>query len=245
MKVADLYPQLSENLRIVFPQKFPEFYRGTLDIEVRPWSEYIHLEERYDVNPEVFENRGDPRRYARKVLGVSFIRKRIVSFRDMPPAERIFIHEIGHVHFRVSSEQPWNEIYGGAEILFWLILEDRLDSENPDQDLKNLVEAMKLAHEGSEEERKYLLERILTELKRKFGFGSLAECYRATGTIPDPGSFKNFDLKLFFTEPERLEPDLKAEPFRFLSNLLLAGQYGDPNGISLLKTILPVLGGKP
>lgn len=245
MKVADLYPQLSENFRTLFSLKFPEFYRGTLDIEVRPWSEYAHLERYYDVNPELFDNKGDPRRYARRVLGVSFVRERIVSFRDMPPPDRVFVHEIGHIYFNVSSEPPWNEIYGGAEILFWLILEDRLNSEDPDRDLKNLVEAMKIAHEGPEEERKCLLERILNEIKRKFGFRSLAECYRATGTIPDPGSFKTFDLKLFFTEPEKLKPNLEAEPFRFLSNLLLAGQYNDPDGISLLKTILPVLGGKP
>ena len=245
MKVADLYPQLGENVKTLFPKRFPEFYQGTLDIEVRPWSEYAHLEERYDVNPEVFDNKGDPRRYARWVMGVSFIRKRIVSFRDMPLLDRVFVHEIGHIYFNVSSEPPWNETYGGAEILFWLILEDKLGSPNPDQDLKNFVEAMKIAHEGPKEERKYLLKRILRKIEKSLGFSSLAECYRAVGILPDPSSFKTFDLNSFFNTPEKLEPDLKAEPFRFLSNLLVAGQYDDPNGIGLLQTILPALGGEP
>ena len=238
MKIKDFYKYyepLDPEFREIFALKFPRFYEGTLDIEVRPWDEYAQDLEKYDVNPEIFDSpeSAPSGTYARKVMGVSFIESRTVAFREIPPTQDLFIHEIGHVHFKVG-EIPWNRTYGGAETLFWLIWHGKINVDDPDEALSVYVEAMKVAHEGTEEDKRALLDKVVAGIAKRFGIEPphLAAIYARMGVLPQH-SFRNFDLRAFHQDPEQLEPDYKKEPFEFLSNLMESARWDDA-GVLLL-----------
>ena len=242
MLIKDLYKyyeSLDPEFEKILARKFPRFYRETLDIEVRPWNEYAESLERFDVNPEAFDGKVPPTTYARKVMGVAFIKERKVAFREIPPTQTLFIHELGHIQFKVD-EIPWNSAYGGAETLFWLIWHGKVEVDDPDTALAAYVEAMKVAHEGNESAKKDLLDALVREICKTLGIEPpcLANIYRRMGVLSQE-SFLNFDFHAYYKAPEMLIPDMKVEPFRLLSDLMESAKFED-NGAILLPVAIEV-----
>ncbi len=145
--LEELYPAEAKELKEVYP----DFYRTATQTRVINWQERW---EAGDVNPEIIEkikeldekfdkgeitekeyNRelssDELKKYSSRVEGISFIKEKLVAFRDYPPSLATLIHEIGHVHYGVGDE-IWNASQGGTEALFWLGLKGkyRVSEEN-------------------------------------------------------------------------------------------------------------------
>ena len=222
MLVKDFYKAFSQykEFKDKFKKLFPSFYKGTLDIEIASWEEYRDLE-KGDVDPD-----REGKSFSRKIMGVSFWDKRIVAFRNFPPEvpePTIFLHELGHVHFKVS-DVPWNATYGGAEVLFWLIYHEKVNVPNSDRSLAWYVEAFRTAHTGELRDKKRILSLILDiadevlNLKPK----TLAAFYHTCGTIK-PDSFTDFQF-----EKLDAEVNYEREPFDVLMALLDGAKYDNP-----------------
>jgi len=133
------YPEYLFKLKKIYPDLL-EFSKK---VPVAPWKEEYSIA---DKNPEIItelekpenlfnEGKISEEEYQKKISelpytypsitkGISFIEEGIVSFRDEKPSIYVILHELGHVYFRVT-DYFWSAAYGGAEILFWLGLEER------------------------------------------------------------------------------------------------------------------------
>lgn len=167
-----------------FKTLFPSMYNSLSQIQVIPWRYEFQVR---DKNPEVITileyynallNEGKISReeyeeitsqqlkdagFVSRTEGISFRGSKEVSFRTIPPSIFVFFHEVGHVYFDVD-DHIWSAIYGGAEVLFWLLLQGRIHAKKPLELVQKhiqMLEHLEVDHKGVESE-------ILAKLRGKF-----------------------------------------------------------------------------
>lgn len=150
-------------------RKFPDMFAFSENITVIPWSDEYGIADKnpealdelefYDelrknglISNEEFEAklRDIHIRYGTvsRTEGVAWIERKEVSFRKKNPNLSTVLHELGHVYFE-ENDPVWSNIYGGGELLMWLIIKDK--AEGNEESIKIWHTLMHLAYEKPSE----------------------------------------------------------------------------------------------
>lgn len=189
-----------------FKTLFPSMYDFLSQIQVIPWQYEFQIA---DKNPEVitvleyYEKLLDEGKISKaefeeiaeqelrksgfvsRTEGISFRERKEVSFRTVPPTIFVFLHEVGHIYFN-TDDYVWSAKYGGAEVLFWLLLQDRIRAKKPlelVQKYVQMLEHIEVDHKGVESE---ILAKLRGKINSQFLVSEhLANYMMVAGLIPE------------------------------------------------------------
>lgn len=177
MNAFELLLQIAdENVLSRLENGFAGMLETARQTEVIEWDDEFAVA---DKNPEVYfqleqlekdfkEGRIDEETFKREfariarvptsvTLGIAFIPEKKVSFRTMPPSLSVFLHELGHVHFR-AGDLLWSRSYGGAEILLHLHVAGSYESS--EEKVRDALDILDMALHDPESAHAVLLERL-------------------------------------------------------------------------------------
>ena len=243
--IEKLYPENSKKLQ----QVYPEFWETARKVGVVNWQEKWQVG---DVNPEIIEKIRELdrkleegkiteeeykkemsadyiKKYSSRVEGISFIKEKLVAFRDELPSFKTIIHEIGHIHYDVNDE-VWNASQGGAEILFWLGLNRKY--KIAEENVRRYIEFLKKAGKDETyiEALSEIVEKIYPLLKDKI-VKAFYPIMLFMGTLPN-GLYEKFGEKTIQYELNNpiwtnIIP-LRKDVWMFLIELVEGLKYYDP-----------------
>jgi hypothetical protein len=241
LKKHQIYQKLKE--------KFPGMAEFAKKVLIIPWSDDFNIR---DKNPEVIETiqfldillqnklitQDEYRKqikkissgYAARTVGISFMDKKQVSFRDSVPDSTVVLHELGHIYFQVN-DLFWNASYGGGEILLWLALKDKYNiTENHIRHFHHIIEGI---YEDTENTHRLIANTIAPKLNV---YPHLYPICLFAGYMPDFDNSITFDFynDLQSEKWNTLTVD-KHHLFSFIQNLTEGLKYNDSFWVSFAK----------
>lgn len=236
---------------------FPEMIETSKSIEVIEWEDefaiadknpeiidlyqfYSDLLKQNQITSEEFQNRMQSlsNEYASKTVGISFIDKMQVSFRNSEkPTFAVALHELGHCHYK-ETDIIWGAMYGGGESLMWLGLTGR--SKVSEKEILLYHTLLHDAYKRPEQLAKEIAEKIVSQTKLKCQ-PHLYSIMLYAGTIPD-GLTKYIEGKEeIFTDlchDKWHEVKVDSKNIRsFLINLVEGIKYNDSFYLTFAKVI--------
>jgi len=243
--------------------KLKKIYPGLLEfskkVPVVPWKDEYSIADR---NPEVIaeleklenllsEGKITEEEYRKRISeishgyssitkGISFIPEGIVSFRDEKPSIYVILHELGHVYFGVT-DYFWSATYGGAEILFWLGLEEKYGIT--EENVRLYLDYLKRVEEEPEKVGKELEEKISSCVDFPGCARSLYAYLLYSGLIPEALMRFEREGRISGVIFDPSNPELERLPYtkeivrEFLFKVVDGLRWGDSFGVVYARCI--------